>query len=102
MIVLKIIDRINIKGRGTVYTVKYNKDVLVRINDIFYDAVGNRFKVIGIELLRKCFGNLDSLDEFLGILFELVDGLDAVGDKLFSEKTSILVDASEQDEGKKA
>ncbi len=35
MIVLKIIDRFKLKRRGTVYTVKYNKDVLVRINDFF-------------------------------------------------------------------
>lgn len=97
MIIIRIIDRFNIKGRGTVYTVKNDKDVVVHINDMFYDTAGNRFKVIGIEMLRRCFGNLDNLEELpLGILFELVDGVDAVGNNLFSEEKGIsLIDTSE-------
>jgi hypothetical protein len=49
MQLFEIKDRFNITGRGIVYMINNPEQVIIKINDIFFDQSGNRFKVKGIR-----------------------------------------------------
>lgn len=87
--ILRIQDRFSITGRGLAYTVKYNKGAIIRIGDLFYDLQGHRSKVKELEMLRRCFPDvpLDGLS--IGIMFELLDGVEVTGNILVSELSDI-------------
>ncbi len=51
--VLKIVDRFDITGCGTIYIVDHGKDCKVRIGDSFFDLQGNEFIIKGIEMKRN-------------------------------------------------
>ena len=80
--VFRILYRFKITGRGTVYGVKNHAHSIVRIGDIFYDLQNNRFKVTGIELLRRFTERTDFENMPLGLLCELLDGVEAEGNML--------------------
>ena len=75
--VFRIIDRFVITGRGTVYTMKLSKGALLRVGDLLFDLHGNKFTVKGIEMFTRPRPNMDDLP--IGIMFELVDGVEAKG-----------------------
>ena len=79
MDVFRITDRFEITGRGTIYTIKISKGAVLRMNDILCDLRGNRFKVKGIETVRRNFGDIPSEDRPVGILFELLSGTEVNG-----------------------
>ena len=87
--ILRIQERFNITGRGTVYTVKYNKGASMRLGDLFYDLHGNRLKIKGIEMFRGHINDVSVKERTIGILFELVDDVEAMGSILVSELKSI-------------
>lgn len=87
--ILRIQDRLNITGRGLVYTVKYNKGAKISIGDLFYDLQGHRFKVKWIEMFRRCFTYIPFDEMLISIMFELLDGVEVAGNILVSELKDI-------------
>ncbi|MDD3404025.1 MAG: ATP-grasp domain-containing protein [Hespellia sp.] len=80
--VFRILERFKITGRGTVYTIKNNRHDNISIGDILCDLQGNRFRVKGVEMFRRYMKYVD-LDEMpLGLMFELLDGVEAKGNIL--------------------
>lgn len=80
--VFRILDRFKITGRGTVYTVKNYARSNIRIGDVLYDFQSNRFRVKGIEMFRRIPDGMSIEDMPLGLLFELMDGVEAEGNML--------------------
>lgn len=80
--VFRILERFKITGRGTVYTIKKDEQTNIRIGDILFDLQGNRFKVRGIEMFRRLTEHFDFDKMPLGIMFELMDGVEAYGNIL--------------------
>ena len=80
--VLRIIDRFKLTGGRTIYLVKNYLHSPICIGDLFFDLRGNRFKVEGIEMVRRCPEGTRFEDLPLGLCFELVDGVDAEGNIL--------------------
>lgn len=87
--VLRIIDRLKITDTSPVYVVEKNRDAFIRVGDVFEDLHGNRFKVKGIEMFRKTCEGKDLEDIPLGLMFELVDGVEAQGNLLVRDKKDI-------------
>lgn len=87
--VLRILDRFMITGRGLVYTVKNNKNTVIKAGDLYYDLQGHRFKVKGIE---EFCGNIKefSIEERpLGFMLEMLDGADVTGNILVTDLKNI-------------
>ena len=80
--VFRILDRFKITGRGTVYTVKNYAHSNIRIGDVLYDLQSNRFIVKGIEMSGRIPDGMSREDMPLGLLFELVDGVEVAGNML--------------------
>ena len=80
--VFRILDRFRITGRGMVYTIKNYAHSLIRVGDVLYDLWGNRFKVTGIEMFRRMPDGMGSEDLPRGLMFELMDGVEAEGNIL--------------------
>jgi hypothetical protein len=80
--VFRIQERFRITGRGTVYTIKNYGHSTIRVGDILYDLQSNRFKVMGIEMFRGIPGGMGIEDMPLGLMFELMDGVEAKGNLL--------------------
>ncbi len=92
--VFRIQERFRITGRGTVYTIKnygiylyhginlYHGHSTIRVGDILYDLQSNRFKVVGIEMFRRIPEGMGIEDMPLGLMFELMDGVEAKGNLL--------------------
>lgn len=80
--VFRILDRFKITGRGTVYTIKNYAHSNVRIGDILYDLQSNRFKVMGVERFRQIPDGMSIEDMPIGLMFELVGGVEAEGNML--------------------
>lgn len=89
MNILRIQNRFTITGRGTVYTVEYKKGAEIRIGDLFYDLHGNRFEVKGIEMPKGCFSDIPFDEQPMGLLVELLDGVEALGTILVSELDNV-------------
>ncbi len=87
--ILRIIDRFEIKDRGTIYVVENCFHSVVRIGDLFFDLHGNRFKIKGMEMFRPFLDGIDPKDWPLGLLFDPIDGTDAVGSILVSDQSEI-------------
>lgn len=77
--VFRILERFKITGRGTVYTFKNNIGDNIRIGDILFDLQGKRFKVKGIEMFRRNMKHINSDELLLGVMFELLDGVEVKG-----------------------
>ncbi len=59
------------------------------MGDTFYDLYGNGFKVKGVEMFHGRIADI-SFDELpIGLLFELIDGVEALGNILVSELQDI-------------
>ena len=87
--VLRIQDRFKITGRGMVYFVKIYNHSTIHIGDVFYDLQGYRFKVAGIEMIRRIPDDKDPEDMPVGLLFEPVDGVEVEGNILVSSLSDI-------------
>ena len=88
--VFRIIDRFKVTGKGTVYTLKISKDTNLRIGDTLFDLRGNKFKVTGVEMFTRLKGYaLPTEEPPIGIMFELVSGVEAKGNILVRELTDI-------------
>lgn len=87
--ILRIQDKFMITGRGPVYTVKHNKDAIIRMGDLFYDLYGKRFKVKGIEMVRTLTTDIPWDELPVGVLFEMVDGVEVTGNMLVAEMQDI-------------
>lgn len=80
--VFKILDRFKITGRGTIYTIKNYNHSNICIGDILYDLQNNCFKVKGVEMVRRIWGEKNIEDRPLGVMVELLDGVEAEGNML--------------------
>ena len=88
--ILRIIDRFMISGRGPIYMVKHNADSRICVGDIFYDLRGNKFAVRGIEVPRRMMlDESDIKDMPIGLLFDMIDGVEAHGSILVKENTQV-------------
>ena len=88
--VFRIIDRFKINGKGTVYTIKKNKGAVLNMGDILFDLHGNKFKVKEIEMITLRWDCLPSSEEFpIGILFELISGVEVEGNIMVRELTNM-------------
>lgn len=88
--VLRIVDKFVITGIGTVYMVKHSKDAIIRVGDIFYDLRGNKFAVKGIEMFRrKILADVDIENMPVGLLFDVVDGVEVHGNLLVGDISEI-------------
>lgn len=88
-VILRIQDRFKITGRGLVYTVEHNKGATIRMGDLFYDLHGHKFKVNGIDMVTGCFTNVSFEELPLVLMFELLDGVEVIGNILVSELQNI-------------
>lgn len=77
--VFRILDRFNIAEKGDLYILQQYLNSDIHIGDIIFDLQSNRFKVKGIEMVRRKPGVIGNEEESLGLLFELVDGASAEG-----------------------
>ncbi len=80
--VFRILDRFKITDRGTIYTVKNHAHSNIRIGDVLYDFQSNRFKVKGIEMFRRIPDGMSIEDMPIGLMFELMDGVEVEGNML--------------------
>ncbi len=80
--VFRIIDRFKVTRRGSVYAVEIPKGFAVRIGDILFDLRGNKFKVKGIEMFRRIPESKLIEEMPMGLLFELLDKVEASGNIL--------------------
>ncbi len=88
--VLRIVDKFVITGRGPVYMVKPGKDTVIRIDDTFYDLRGNKFVVKGIEMIRRMIlADVDIENLPVGLLFDMVDGVEVQGNILVGDISEI-------------
>lgn len=88
--VYRIQDRFYITGRGFICLLSHPKEAIINIHDLFYDLHGNRFRVKGIEMIKKI--NLDTNDWDglpTGVMFEVIDGVEMVGNILVREMCDI-------------
>lgn len=79
--IFRVIDRFNITGRGTVYTLKIRKEDEFDswIGDILCDLRGDRFEITGVEMVRRIPGNEDLLDTQIAVLLDPLDGCHVCG-----------------------
>lgn len=77
--IYRITDRFKITGRRTVYVVNISNGSAIHMEDILLDLRGNRFKVKGIEMIRKIPDGKSFKDIPVGLIFELLDGAEASG-----------------------
>lgn len=77
--VISILEQFTITGKGTVYIVKDYDHANIYIGDVLYDLQGNRFKVTSIEMFRQITDRINDEDRPFGIMFELMDGVEAEG-----------------------
>lgn len=80
--VFRILDRFKITGIGMVYTVKNYSCSNICIGDILYDLQSNSFKVKSIEMFRKIPNGMDIEDMSVGLMFDLMDGVEVEGNML--------------------
>lgn len=86
---LRIIERFRITGRGTVYTVEVNgNDSNIRIGTAYEDLRGNHFKIKGIEMFGGILDDSEGRTP-LGLMFELLDGVEAYGPYLVEEHSKV-------------
>ena len=83
--VFRIQDRFKITGHGTVYIVEKSGKALIKLGDVLFDLKGNRFKVKGIEMFRRNPEGKNIEDMPVGLMFELIDNVEASGNILVSE-----------------
>ena len=80
--VFRIVDRFKITGRGTVYMIKLSDKAVLRTGDVLYDLRGNGLKILGFEMFRRLYDCEHPEDMPHGVLFELIDGIEAEGNIL--------------------
>lgn len=86
--ILRIVDRLKIADVGTLYTIKGTKDADVHIGDSYEDLRCNHFRVKGIETFLFQDGKIHT-DAPIGLLFELVDGVEVCGNILVNKQQKI-------------
>lgn len=86
---LRIIDRFNITGRGSIYVVEHNKGAVIHIGDTYEDLRGNRFQIKGIEMFRRISNDRNFEDMPIGLMFEPIDKVEAHGNLLIKEQQKI-------------
>ncbi|PSL09425.1 uncharacterized protein DUF1871 [Fusobacterium naviforme] len=89
MDVFRVIDRFNITGRGTVYTIQISKGAVLHMNDILCDLRGNRFAVKGFEMIRRIQTDITPEDWPVGIMFELLSGTEVCGNILVRDLAKV-------------
>ncbi len=87
--VLRIIDRFRLTGVGTVYMIKTDKENTFYIGDIYQDLRGNHFKIKGIKMIRRMTSDVNFDELPIGVLFELMDGVEACGTILASNANDV-------------
>ena len=87
--VLRIIDQFQLEGKGVLYTVKKNKNVVIGVDDVYYDLQRNRFRVVCIEMVRRTPNETNSNNEPVGIVLESLDYADVCGILLVSKLNEI-------------
>lgn len=87
--ILRILNKFYIKNQGMVYTTKNESyPNTFKIDDIFFDLQGNRFKIKGIEMIKLANVTNISLDT-TGVMLEALDNCEVQGQLLVSEPAAI-------------
>lgn len=77
--VFRVLDRFKITERGIIYKIENSNKANIRIGDILFDLRNNRFKVKGMEMLRRLPGDT-KIDEIpIGIMLEPLNGAEVAG-----------------------
>lgn len=88
--VFRIIECFKLTGRGTIYTIKLSRDSVLSLGDILFDLHGNKFKVSGIEIFGRYWGNMTPIEESpRGIKLEQLSGVEVKGNILVRALTNI-------------
>ena len=88
--IFRIMDRFKITGRKTVYTIKLSKGAVLKVGDLLFDLHGNKFKVAGIQMSTRCLDYMPPIEELsIGIMFELISGVEAEGNIMLRELTDV-------------
>ncbi len=88
--VFRITDKFRISGVGIVYMLKIDKGNTIHVGDIYQDLRGSHFKIRGIEMIHRMISSSISYDELpIGVLFELLDGVEVSGNILVKDVTDI-------------
>ena len=87
--IFRILERLKIAGKGPVYVLKDYFHSDIRIGDVLYDLHGNRFKVKCFEMFRRTLDGIRIEDLPLGIMFELMDGVEPEGDFLVRDLENV-------------
>ena len=86
-IILRVIDSFNITNRGKIYqTVNETYPSSFKLNEVFYDLLGFRFKVTGIPMHRSIAPEQVKWDEH-ELMFENIDGEEIHGTILVNKVT---------------
>ena len=81
--ILRIKDKFKITGRGFVYAVDINDDLVIHIGDVLTDILGNSFSVRGIEMATSCW-TAENDKRTIGLMFDLLDDVEVHGTILIS------------------
>ena len=87
--VFRILDKISITDRGSIYTVKNYSNANISIGEVLFDLWGNRYKVIGIEMIRLDPASSGADNHVLGLMFEQLDGFEIEGNILLRSLNDI-------------
>ena len=87
--ILRITDKYHIKDRGTVYIIKDIFGCHLKTGDLLFDLRGNRFRIEGIEMLRKSPEFDFKVNENVGILLEELSGVGVQGNILVTENVTL-------------
>lgn len=87
--IFRIIDRIHIEGRGTIYTTTIPKGANLHISDHLFDLNGNSFKVKGLEIREIFISDIPLHERPVDILLESADKTEPDGDILVGGQLEI-------------
>ncbi len=85
----RIVETFKITGRGIIYMLQISKNEVIHMGDLMYDLQGHRFKVKGIEMVRRAASWACDNIPSVGIMFELLDKAEVSGRILLSEPTEV-------------
>lgn len=86
---LRILERFRVCGLRTAYRVRIFAPGDIRMGDVLYDLHGNRFRINGMEMIRRIPGSEDSEDGRTVLCFELLNGIEPEGNILLRSLTDV-------------
>lgn len=74
-VICRVVDQLKITGRGWVFVVYLeDENSILHVDDILFDLAGNRYRIKGIEMMRKLLSDADEdCMKNIGLVFEPLD-----------------------------